>query len=132
MTAFRLFNPAALALAFALLAAPLHAQGADRQGAPPPAATGWLNWRGPAQNGASTETGLPDSLEGDNLLWTADLAGKSTPVIANGKLYIMGYHGDGPELQEAVVCFNAETGQKIWEHGYTDFLSDTIYRRYAT
>lgn len=125
MTALRLFRPAALALA--LLATPLHAPRAAS-----PAATGWLNWRGPAQNGASTETGLPDSLEGDNLLWTADLAGKSTPVIANGKLYIMGYFGDGPELQEAVVCFNAETGQKIWEHGYTDFLSDTIYRRYAT
>jgi outer membrane protein assembly factor BamB len=44
----------------------------------------------------------------------------------------MGYLGEGPELQEGVSCFDAETGRKLWEKRYCDFLSDTIYLRYAT
>ena len=53
-------------------------------------------------------------------------------MIANGKLYVMGYLGEGPDLQEGVACFDAETGQKLWQHLYNDYLSDTIYLRYAT
>ena len=58
--------------------------------------------------------------------------GQSAPVIANGKLYAMGYTGTGPDLQEGIACFDAETGQKHWQQLYNDYLSDTIYLRYAT
>lgn len=77
---------------------------------------------------------MPDRvvLNGSNHLWTADFPGKSTPVIANGRLYIMGYLGEGPDLQEGVACFDAETGDKLWQHLANDYLSDTIYLRYAT
>src|SRR6266849_1841033 len=44
----------------------------------------------------------------------------------------MGYLGDGPDLQEVLVCFDAETGKKLWQNGFSDFLSDIIYFRYAT
>lgn len=98
----------------------------------PAAVTGWLSWRGPDQVGMSRETGLPDKVDPQNPLWRADFPGQSTPVIANGKLYIMGYLGDGPDLQEGVACFDAETGQKLWQQLYNDFISDTIYLRYAT
>src|SRR5437773_1458474 len=93
---------------------------------------GWLTWPGPDQNAASIEKNLPDKVDAGHPLWTANLPGQSTPVIANGRLYIMGYVGDGPELQEAITCFDAETGQQLWQHGYGDFLSDIIYHRYAT
>lgn len=93
---------------------------------------GWLGWRGPHQSGYSLEKGLPDRIDGRQALWTADYPGQSTPVIANGKLYIMGYLGDGPDLQEGVACFDAETGQKLWDRRYNDYLSDAIYLRYAT
>ena len=93
---------------------------------------GWLSWRGPNQNGTSSEKSLPDRMDVQQALWTADLPGQSTPVIANGQLYIMGYVGDGPELQEAITCFDAETGKQLWQRSYSDFLSDTIYHRYAT
>ncbi|MDD5261304.1 MAG: PQQ-binding-like beta-propeller repeat protein [Methylacidiphilales bacterium] len=97
-------------------------------------AHGWLSWRGPQQNGSSLETGLPDKIRigGKNQLWAADFPGQSTPVIANGKVYVMGYLGDGPDMQEGVACFDAETGEKQWQQLYNDFLSDTIYLRYAT
>jgi outer membrane protein assembly factor BamB len=93
---------------------------------------GWLDWRGPNKNGTSLETGLPDKIDVKSPLWVANYPGQSCPVIANGKVYIMGYQGEGPDLQEGLACFDAETGQKIWNKGYSDFLSDTIYLRYAT
>ena len=93
---------------------------------------GWLSWRGPDQVGSTRETGLPDKVDPKHPLWLADFPGQSTPVIANGKLYIMGYLGEGPDLQEGVACFDAETGKKLWQQLYNDFLSDTVYLRYAT
>lgn len=93
---------------------------------------GWLQWRGPDQNGTSRETGLPDKVDVKDALWSTSFPGQSTPTIANGRLYINGYVGEGPELQEAIACFDAETGKKLWEHRFNDFLSDTIYLRYAT
>ncbi len=97
------------------------------------AVQGWLDWRGPEQSGVSRETGLPDKIASPaDALWVAPLSGKSTPVIANGRLYVLGYEGDGPDLKEVLACFDAETGKPIWRHGFTDFISDTIYMRYAT
>jgi len=93
---------------------------------------GWLAWRGPEQSGVSRETGLPDKVDPKSPLWRTDFPGQSTPVIANGKLYIMGYLGEGADLQEGVACFDAETGKKLWQQLYNDFISDTIYLRYAT
>ena len=95
-------------------------------------ATGWLDWRGPLQTGVSLEKGLPQKVDAKAALWTADFPGQSAPVIANGKLYIMGYQGEGPDLQEGVACFDAETGKPLWKHLSNDFLSDIIYLRYAT
>jgi outer membrane protein assembly factor BamB len=92
---------------------------------------GWLNWRGPQQTGVSLEKNLPDTIDVKQPLWVADFPGLSTSVIANGKLYIMGYSGEGPDLQEGIGCFDAETGKLLWRHLYSDFLSDTIYLRYA-
>jgi outer membrane protein assembly factor BamB len=96
------------------------------------APTGWFNWRGPNQNGTSAEKNLPDTLDAAKPLWTADFSGMSTPVAINGKIYIMGYAGEGADLSEGVACFDANSGQKLWEKLYPDFLSDTIYLRYAT
>ena len=94
--------------------------------------SGWLNWRGPNQSGSSEEKNLPETIDPKKPLWSADFPGMSTAVVANGKLYIMGFVGEGPQLKEGVACFDANTGKKLWEKFYLDFLSDTIYKRYAT
>lgn len=93
---------------------------------------GWLNWRGPEQTGVSRETGLPATLSPTGALWVADYPGQSTPVLVNGRLHIVGYKGPGADLQEGIGCFDAETGELIWSRRYNDFLSDTVYLRYAT
>jgi outer membrane protein assembly factor BamB len=96
------------------------------------AVTGWLNWRGPQQNGSSLEKNLPDKVDPAKPVWVADFPGQSTAVAANGKVYIVGYLGEGADLQEGIACFDADTGKKLWQQLYNDFLSDTIYLRYAT
>lgn len=125
------------ALAFATL--PLHA--APKKDAKPATTAkaeksakieGWLDWRGPLQTGVSLEKGLPQKIDAKQSLWTADFRGQSTPVIANGHLYIMGYEGDGQDLQEGLACFDAETGKLLWKKLFNDFLSDVIYLRYST
>src|SRR5947207_1153916 len=87
---------------------------------------GWLSWRGPEQTGVSRESGLPSKVSAQDALWVADYPGQSAPVIANGKLYAMGYLGQGADLREGVACFDTETGEKGWQQLYNDFLSDTI------
>src|SRR4051812_46761809 len=98
----------------------------------PAAVRGWLNWRGPQQKGTSTQRSLPDKIGVKKPLWMANYPGASTPVIADGKLYIMCYLGEGTDLQEGVACFDAETGKPLWQQFFSDFLSDIIYKRYAT
>lgn len=92
---------------------------------------GWLSWRGPNQNGTSPETGLPDTIAADSPAWTYTVRGRATPVIANGRVYAMGYEGEGKSLEELIVCLDEATGKKIWEHRWADFLSDIVYYRFA-
>jgi len=93
---------------------------------------GWTDWRGPGQNSVTSETDLPSSVDASKPAWAVDFPGQSTPVLFKGRIYINGYQGDGPDLQEVVSCFDAETGARVWQHSFNDFLSDTIYLRYAT
>jgi len=93
---------------------------------------GWLDWRGPLQTGVTPETQLPSSVDSKKPLWSVDFPGQSSPVLFKGRLYINGYQGEGADLQEAVACYDAETGAQIWVHRFNDFLSETIYLRYAT
>lgn len=91
----------------------------------------WPNWRGPQQNGISTEKGLidhwdPEGGEGSNLLWkNADLAGRSSPVVLRGKLYTIVRDRPGTENEgEKVVCADSATGDILWEHRFNVYLSE--------
>ena len=102
-------------LVLAVLCACSKPQSAIAAPAAPGPVKGWLAWRGPNQNGTSAEKGLPSTIDPKKPLWTADFPGQSAPVIANGRLYIMGYLGEDAELQEGVRCYDAETGKMLWE-----------------
>lgn len=98
------------------------------------AAAGWLNWRGPDQNGVSPEKHkLVDKLDlkGPNHRWTYKAHGAGAPVIADGRVYAFAFYGETTDLEEALVCLDVKTGQKLWEHRFRDYLSDTTYNRYA-
>jgi outer membrane protein assembly factor BamB len=91
----------------------------------------WPNWRGPQQNCVSTETGLieswdPDGGPGSNLLWkSAELAGRSTPIVMRGKLYTIVRDQPGTATEgEKVVCADPATGDILWEHRFNVSLSE--------
>ncbi|MEK6249261.1 MAG: PQQ-like beta-propeller repeat protein, partial [Planctomycetales bacterium] len=89
----------------------------------------WPNWRGPQQNGTYQGTGLADAWDpedGTNVSWKRpDLAGRSTPIVMNGKLYTIVRSEPGTSREgEKVVCVDAATGKTIWERKFNVYLSD--------
>ncbi|HXG57046.1 MAG TPA: PQQ-binding-like beta-propeller repeat protein [Vicinamibacterales bacterium] len=93
----------------------------------------WPDWRGPARTGVSTGTGLPDSWSpsGENLAWRVPHGGRSAPVVFGDHLYLQNTSGSGADMQERVMCFNADTGTLLWEHRYNLFNSDVPPHRIA-
>ena len=93
----------------------------------PAAANDWPSWRGRAQTGASDVTGLVSSWspEGENLIWSDRWVGRSTPAVFDGRVCANGRTGDGVDEQEVVACWNAETGEKLWQHAF-NVLNTTV------
>ena len=98
---------------------------------------GWTNWRGPNQDGVSSEGNLPSDWKPDgvNHLWTVPFSGRSSLLVAQVKgqdrLYAWGYAGEGTDLREVLLCVDASTGKELWRQSFNDFLSDIIYSRYS-
>ncbi len=102
----------------------------------PPKASGFLSWRGPDQSGVVPGKGYPEKWKpnGENHLWSYDIKGGGTPVIANGKLYAFGYYDNPKDLsdvQETLLCLDATTGKMEWERRFSDYISDVVYNRYG-
>ncbi len=99
--------------------------------ASPTPAADWLHWRGPNQNGVAFDTGLPDkwSPEGQNLIWKKPFGGRSTPLVSKGRVYIINGAGEGITEQERVMCFDAKSGEVLWEHKFNIFLCDIVTNR---
>ncbi len=93
----------------------------------------WPDWRGPARNGVSTETGLASawSPSGQNLAWKAPYGGRSAPVVFGDRLYLQNTSGQGADMQERLMCFHADTGKLLWEYKYNIFTSDVPPHRIA-
>lgn len=88
----------------------------------------WWHWRGPWQNGVSPEKNLPKewSPEGKNLIWKAPYGSRSTPLVMNGRVYLINSCGDNETIQERVMCLDADTGKVIKEHKFNVFHSDIV------
>src|SRR4029077_999272 len=93
----------------------------------------WSNWRGPGQTGVSQETGLPDHWSPDpsptdnNLIWKQPYGGRSTPLVMNGRVYLINRCGDlGIREQDRVMCFDAKDGKVLWEHKFNVFFTDIV------
>ncbi|WP_461509157.1 PQQ-binding-like beta-propeller repeat protein [Rhodopirellula baltica] len=91
----------------------------------------WANWRGPFQNGTSSETGLIDRFDpkggsGSNVLWKSEIAsGISTPIVMNGRVFTIVRDQPGTSQDaEKVIALDADSGDLLWENVYNVFLSD--------
>ncbi len=97
-------------------------------------AENWLHWRGPMQNGVSPDRDLPDKWSpakagSGNLVWKAPYGGRSTPLIMNGRVFIINKTGEGIRQQERVLCLDAETGKVIWQYKFNVFFTDIVSAR---
>lgn len=74
----------------------------------------WPQWRGPARNDLSTETGLLKSwpASGPKQMWIFKEAGLgySGFSISDGRLFTMGARGN----QEFLICLGAKDGRELW------------------
>ncbi len=96
-----------------------------------PAHAQWSSWRGPHQSGVSLETGLVDtwSVDGDGQLWKVPFTGRSTPVIVDGRVCALGRVGEGINRQERTACYDAFTGELLWEHRFNVFHTTIPFNR---
>ena len=78
-------------------------------------AADWPQWRGPARDGISRETGLLTSWpkEGPRQLWAANGLGEgySGVAVAAGRVYTQGQRGG----RHYVTAIDVNTGAKVWE-----------------
>ncbi|MCA9124354.1 MAG: PQQ-binding-like beta-propeller repeat protein [Planctomycetaceae bacterium] len=77
----------------------------------------WLQWRGPDRRGISGEDSGWDrqSWPVGDAAWTIQVgAGGSAPIVADGRLYTIGWENG----RDYVRCFTAATGQALWEQSY--------------
>ena len=86
----------------------------------------WPQWRGPARNGISHESGWLDHFpdQGPSIAWTAKVGlGFSSIVAGNGRAYTAG-HANG---SDTIFCFDAVTGNEIWKQSYPSELGDKFF-----
>ncbi len=77
----------------------------------------WPNWRGPNYDGISNETGWTTNWPQGKpkVLWNTHVGtGFSSIAVSNGRAYTMGNIDD----RDVLYCFDAATGDKIWEKSY--------------
>ena len=80
----------------------------------------WQQWRGPEQDGSSTETGLPTEFSSEkNLVWRTPMAGRSgsTPIVVGDRLFVTSATED-KELE--LWALNASSGKLLWKHTLGD------------
>ena len=91
-------------------------------------AADWPDWRGPMQDRQYDGPPLVTSFDpesGENVAWTHDEGGISTPVVMGGRLYMLVRHEPETVAEaEKVICLDARTGEKLWENLFNVYLSD--------
>ncbi len=95
-------------------------------------AADWSQWRGPWQTGVSPEKNLPGTWSpnpndpDNNLIWKAPYGCRSTPLVMNGRVYIINNVGKDVTEQERVMCLDAGTGKVLWERAFNVFHVDIV------
>jgi outer membrane protein assembly factor BamB len=79
------------------------------------AESAWPRWRGPEQNGHSTEGDLPVKWSDANLAWKTELpgGGQSSPIIWGDRIFLTSALAQGKE--RLVLCVDRKTGQILWQ-----------------
>ncbi|MCY3024014.1 MAG: PQQ-binding-like beta-propeller repeat protein [Planctomycetota bacterium] len=79
-------------------------------------AENWAQWRGPAFNGSSAETGLPASFsKTENMAWVCPLPGRAgaTPIVWDDSIFISSADSKSKDL--LALCINRKDGKVRWQ-----------------
>jgi len=90
-------------------------------GAPTMQAEDWPQWRGPNRNGVWNETGIVESFPpgGLKVRWRQPVGtGWSSPVVAQGRVFLTDAQLQKPSVRERVHCFEEATGKPLWTYTY--------------
>ncbi len=88
-------------------------------------ASSWSKWLGPNHTGSIDDVHIevPDADKEYPLLWTVKVGtGWSSPVVVQEKVILH----DRVGKVERVHCFDAVTGQKLWEHSFRSDYRDNF------
>lgn len=80
-------------------------------------AADWPNWRGPAYNGSTSETGLPETFsKTENVKWSCDFPGlaASTPIVSGDHVFLTTTDEGTKTL--LVYALDRKTGKILWKH----------------
>ncbi len=80
----------------------------------------WPDWRGINRDGNWNETGIIEEFKTAHIQpdWSVSIgSGYSGPTVSNGKVYITDLK-ENLKQTEGVLCFDEETGRKLWEYRY--------------
>jgi outer membrane protein assembly factor BamB len=89
----------------------------------------WPQWRGPHRDGVCEESGLLETFpaEGLKVRWRVPAGwGFSSPVVAEGRVYLADSVVEKPQAKERIRCFDEATGDVLWTHIY-----DVTYEDWA-
>jgi outer membrane protein assembly factor BamB len=81
----------------------------------------WPQWRGPHRDGVWSETGILESFPptGLSVRWRVPVGpGWSSPVVAQGRVYVTDSQLLRPKAKERVLCFEEATGKPLWTYPY--------------
>lgn len=80
----------------------------------------WPQWRGPRSDGSWHGPKLPERWPeaGLPVVWRKPIGGGYGGLaVANGRLYVQDKQKE-PAEQEQVLCFDAASGELLWQHAY--------------
>ena len=90
----------------------------------------WPQFRGPNRDSVWNETGIIESFPtgGLKISWRAPVGpGYSSPVVAQGRVYVTDSQVFPPKARERVLCFDAKTGKSLWTHFYEVDYADWAF-----
>jgi outer membrane protein assembly factor BamB len=90
----------------------------------------WPQWRGPNRDGVCRETGLLESFpaRGLKVRWRVPAGwGFSSPVVAQGRVYLADSVVVKPRARERIRCFDETTGKTLWTHVYEVAYEDWAF-----
>ncbi|MBS0208713.1 MAG: PQQ-like beta-propeller repeat protein [Planctomycetes bacterium] len=85
-------------------------------GALPAAELNWPRWRGPQENGHTTETGFPKQFTTADVEWKLKLPGigQSSPILWGDQIFLTASLERGKE--RIVLCADRNSHQIVWQH----------------